>query len=92
MNSYFGFEFTNKFYLVDEYTFKNGHTLLAKEFLGGELTLLIDFTKKYNGEEGSCYLTDYVCYTVSTNKRKKTTCYWYRKVENKWKRVKTPCE
>lgn len=78
--------------VIEENTCKDGYVLIIKEFTTNELSLLIDFTKTYNNEEGSSHFTDYLSYTFSSDKRKKTTCYWYRKVNNEWKRLETPCE
>jgi hypothetical protein len=88
----FSWRFKNGEEIIVENTYKEGYTLFIKEFSANELWMLIDFTKKYKNEEGSCYFTDYISYTFSTEKRKKTTCYWYRKINGEWKRFETPCE
>lgn len=71
--------------IFEEDTFENGFALTLKEFTNNELTALMDFTKKYQNLEGSCYIIGYY-------KSEVTQCRWYRKIDNKWKSVKTICE
>ncbi len=78
--------------ILIEDTYQKGFTLFSKEYAHDELWISIDFTKKYKNMEGSCYVTDYFTYFITTDTRKKTSCYWHRKAGNKWKSVKTACE
>jgi hypothetical protein len=71
--------------VLSEYKYVNGYPELFREYLSGRLCLIIDFTKKYNNLNGTFYLTDY------SNKHK-TTCFWYRKLSDKWQSVETSCE
>lgn len=71
--------------IIAEDTFKDGFVLTLKEFTDNKLTALMDFTKKYNNLEGSCYITGYYNSEI-------IQCRWYMKIDNKWKSVETTCE
>lgn len=74
--------------LFIEESYKNGFPQLFKQYFGEEIWVTIDFTKKFNDTEGSYFVIDYLTYFISFNNKKKTSSYWVRKVNNKWKAVK----
>lgn len=71
--------------ILSEDTFKNGFAITLKEFTNNQLTALMDFTKHYHQQEGSCYIIGYDNSVI-------TQCRWYRKEGNKWESVQTDCE
>ncbi len=77
--------------LLCEYTFVNGcYPKVFREYDNGQLQVLMDFTKKYNNMNGTFYFTDY--FTNLIKNKRKTTCYWFRKENDKWQSVGTSCE
>ncbi len=67
-----------------ETCYRDGFPQTFKEYLAGNIITLADFTKRYNYIEGTYFISDYLTYIVTSETRRKTTCYWYRKEKNKW--------
>ena len=81
-------EIWQKEILLNSNIYEKGFPMVYTEYgFGGETWHVMDFTQKFEQQEGTFLVTDYYSSVFVSDKNKKTTHYWYRKEGRKWRAV-----